>query len=57
MVKGHAGVIRMFSIEVNLLRNVLWPPDLMRTHDQSVVLCGFKGHAEVNRGHSEVNLL
>ena len=46
------------SIEVNLLRNALWPPNLVgRTPDQSVMHCWGQRSCSVSRGQPEVKLL
>ena len=41
--------------EVKLLRNAVWPPNLVgRTLDQSVTHCLVRGHAGVSQGQAEV---
>ena len=53
-VRGHAGVSQG-QPEVKLLRNAVWPPNLVgRTLDQSVTHCWVRGHAGINQGQPEV---
>ena len=53
-VKGHAGVSQG-QPEVKLLRNAVWPPNLVgRILDQSVTHCWVRGHAGVSQGQPEI---